>query len=68
MRVRVIAELAMEIVSHPDLSGAHAVPLPNVFAAIPDGTKRACADGHRNRTGGSSLARRTLQAPVKRET
>jgi hypothetical protein len=30
MRVRVIGELAMEIVGHPDLRGAHAVPLPNV--------------------------------------
>jgi len=68
MRVRVIAELAVEIVSHPDLRGAHAVPLPNVFAAVPDGTNARAPTAIENRTGGSSLARRALQTPIKRET
>ena len=68
MRVRVIAELAMEIVSHADLRGANAVPLPNVFAAVPDCTNASTPTAVENRTGGSLLARRTLQTPVKRET
>ena len=68
MCVRVVAELAMEIVSHADLRGAHAVPLPNVFAAVPDGTNAHAPTAIENRTGGSSLARRALQTPVKRET
>ena len=68
MRVRVIAELAMEIISHPELRGAHAVPLPNVFAAVPDGTNARAPTAIENRTGASSLARRVLQTPVKRET
>jgi hypothetical protein len=68
MCVRVIAELAMEVVSHADLRGAHAVPLPNVFAAVPDGTNARAPTAIENRTGGSSLARRALQTPVKRET
>src|SRR6476646_4030508 len=68
MCVRVIAELAMEVVSHANLRGAHAVPLPNVFAAVPDGTNAHAPTAIENRTGGSSLARRVLQTPVKRET
>ena len=68
MCVRVIAELAMEVVSHADLRGAHAVPLPNVFAAVPDGTNALAPTAIENRTGGSSLARRVLQTSVKRET
>jgi hypothetical protein len=63
MRVRVIA--AMEIVSHADLRGAHAVPLPNVLAAVPDCTNARAPTAVENRTGGSLLARRILQTPVK---
>jgi len=44
MCVRVIAELAMEIVSHANLRGAHAVLLPNVLAAVTD-----CTNGRRGR-------------------
>jgi len=58
----------MEIVSHANLRGAHAVPLPNVFAAVPDGTNARAPTAIENRTGGSSLARRVLQTSVKRET
>jgi hypothetical protein len=68
MCVRVTAELAMEIVSHADLRGAHAVPLPNVLAAVTDCTNGRTRTAVENRTGGSLLARRTLQTPVKRET
>jgi hypothetical protein len=39
MRVRIIAELAMEIVSHANLCGAHAVPLPKVFAGAPENAR-----------------------------
>ena len=68
MCVRVVAELAMEIVSHADLRGANAVPLPNVFAAVPDCTNASAPMAVKNRAGGSLLARRTLQTPVKRDT
>jgi hypothetical protein len=70
MCVRVVAELAMEIVSHADLRGAHAVPLPNVFAAVPDGTNARAPTAIENRTGGSLLAAAhcKLQLNVRRSS
>ena len=55
MRVRIIAELAMEIVSHANLCGAHAVALPKVFAAAPDCTNARAPKAVKNRAGGSLL-------------